>query len=212
MPGVEDYALAHTSPDPEALLDLADETRARCERPHMMIGPVEARFLQFLLLALRPRWVLEVGTFTGYSALSMAGVLEPGAHITTCEVDPHHAEIAAKHIAASPHADKITLRTGPALDSISELDGPFDFVLLDADQSHFPDYLNAVEPLLAPDGLIALDNVLWSGAVLDPADTEPATEGIRAAARRVRERDDLDSVLLSVRDGILLVRRAGARG
>jgi caffeoyl-CoA O-methyltransferase len=207
--GVEEYAAAHTTPDPAHLLDLAAETRRRCERPHMMIGPVEARFFQFLLLGLQPDAVLEIGTFTGYSSLSMAEVLPPGAHITTCELSEEHASIARRHIAASPYADRITVRVGPALDTIATLSGPFDFILLDADQAHFPEYLDVLLPLLSEDGVIAADNVLWSGAVLDDTDTEASTDGLRRFNKTVAGRADLTSVLLSVRDGIMLIRRAG---
>ncbi|MEV7230540.1 O-methyltransferase [Polymorphospora sp. NPDC051019] len=210
IPGVEEYAAAHTTADPDHLLDLAAETRARCERPHMMIGPVEARFLQFFLLTLQPKRVLEVGTFTGYSSLSMIEVLPPDAEITTCEISQEHADIARKHIAAAGYGDRISVRVGPALETVSTLTGPYDFVLLDADQRHFPEYLDLVLPLLSEDGVVVADNVLWSGAVLDPEDNEPATEGIRRFNDTVVARPDLVCVLASVRDGMMFIRRKKA--
>lgn len=207
-PGIEEYAVAHTSPDPEDLLELAAETRARCERPHMMVGPVEARFLQFLLTAMQPSAVLEIGTFTGYSALTMAKVLPPHGRIITCELSEHHAEIAKKYIAASPYADRITVRVGPAMETIATLTGPFDFILLDADQAHFPEYLDLLVPLLSEKGFLAVDNTLWSGAVLDESDVLESTNGIRRFNDAVAERTDLQFVLLTIRDGLTLIRRA----
>ncbi|MET9342185.1 O-methyltransferase [Nonomuraea sp. NPDC003804] len=208
LPGIEEYALAHTTPDPPSLLALAAETQARCERPHMMVGPVEARFLQFLVWTLRPRAVLEIGTFTGYSALSMAGELPLDGHIVTCELSQEHADIARKHIATAGHDDRITVVVGPAMETIRTLPGPFDLILLDADQAHFPEYLDELVPKLTDRGVLAVDNTLWSGAVLDPSDTLDSTEGIRRFNDLVAARTDLISVLLSVRDGLTLIRRA----
>ncbi|MES9511426.1 O-methyltransferase [Streptomyces sp. NPDC000609] len=206
-PGVEEYILEHTTPDTEELLELAEETIHRSDRPHMMVGPVEARFLQFLLFAHQPKRVLEIGTFTGYSALSMAKVLPGDARITTCELDEEYAAIARKHIAAGPYHDRIDVRTGPALDTLELLDGPYDFILLDADQPHFPDYLDPLVALLSERGILAADNTLWSGSVLDPADDRPGAAGMRRFNDLVTARTDLESVLLSVRDGLRLIRR-----
>ncbi|MFV2088831.1 O-methyltransferase [Micromonospora sp. LOL_021] len=207
IPGVEEYAASHTTADPEHLLDVATETHRLSDRPQMMIGPVEARFFQFYLTALRARSVLEIGTFTGYSALSMAAVMPADGHITTCELSPEHAEIALQHIKKSQYADRITVHVGPALTTLAKLTGPFDFILLDADQEHFPDYLGRMLELLAPGGVIAADNVLWSGGVIDESDCRPSTIGIRRFNDLVASRSDLTSVLLSIRDGIMLIRR-----
>ncbi|RSM77793.1 methyltransferase [Kibdelosporangium aridum] len=207
LPGVEEYADACTTPDSEDLLDLARLTTAEVDRPHMMVGPVEARFLQFLLTALRPARILEIGTYTGYSALSMAQVLPADAHITTCELNEDFAAIAAKHFAASPHADKITLEVGPALDTIARLSGKFDFILLDADQPHFDHYLEPLTALLSDNGILAADNTLWSGSVLDESDHRPGADGIRRFNRAVAAHPGLVSVLLTVRDGLMLIRR-----
>ncbi|MEH1017233.1 class I SAM-dependent methyltransferase [Micromonospora sp. CPCC 206060] len=211
LPGVEEYAAAHTTSDPEHLVEVAAETRRLCELPQMMIGPVQARFLQFYLLALQPRAVLEIGTFTGYSSLSMAEVLPQGGHITTCELSEENAAIAQRHIDASPYADRITVRVGPALKTIESLPGPFDFVMLDADQANFSEYLDPLLERLSPNGVIAVDNVLWNGAVIDNCDGDPATDGIHRFNKMVAARPDLVCVLLTIRDGILLIRRAEGR-
>ncbi|AUG76145.1 Caffeoyl-CoA O-methyltransferase [Kitasatospora sp. MMS16-BH015] len=173
----------------------------------MMIGPVEARFLQFLLFAHQPKRVLEIGTFTGYSALSMAEVLPPDAHIVTCELDEEYAQIARRFIGASQWRDRIEVRTGPALATIRDLSGTYDFILLDADQPHFPDYLDPLVDLLSERGILAADNTLWSGSVLDETDDRAGAEGIRRFNDLVTAREDLTSVLLSVRDGLRLIRK-----
>jgi caffeoyl-CoA O-methyltransferase len=110
----------------------------------MMVGPVEARFLQVLFHGLRPHRVVEIGTFTGYSALSMAAALPPGGRIITCEIDPRHARAARDNIAASAYAHLIELEVGPALDTVRRLHGPFDFVFIDADKANYQNYLEAV--------------------------------------------------------------------
>jgi caffeoyl-CoA O-methyltransferase len=206
LPGVEDYADAHTTPDSADLLEIARYTTDEVDRPHMMVGPVEARFLQFLLIALRPARVLEIGTYTGYSALSMAQVLPAESHITTCELNEDFAAVAAKHFAASPYADRITLEVGPALDTIARQSGRFDFILLDADQPHFDQYLRPLTQLLSDNGILAADNTLWSGSVLDEDDHRAGADGIRRFNSAVAADPDLVSVLLTVRDGLMLVR------
>jgi len=206
-PEIERYAEEHTTPEPAHLVALAEETRTATQLPQMMVGRVEGRLLKFLVGALGARRVLEIGTFTGYSALSMAEALPPDGRIVTCEIDEHHASIARRHIAASPYADRIEVRLGPAIDTIATLDGPFDFVFIDADKTSYAAYYEAVLPLLSDDGLIAVDNVLWMGQVLDDTDQSPDTRAIVDFNRRVAGDDRVECVLLTVRDGVLLVRR-----
>jgi caffeoyl-CoA O-methyltransferase len=210
VPGIEEYARWHSSPDPELLLDVVDATRDHFEAYEMMIGPLGARFLQMLLYALRPQNVLEIGTFTGYSAISMAAALPPGGHIVTCEIDPRHAAIARRHIDASPYADRITIELGPALQTIARLEGPFDFVFLDADKVSYLHYLEAVLPKLGEHALIAADNTLWNGDVLDRPPGDADTDAIRWFNETVGRDPRLVCVLLTVRDGITLIRPAGA--
>ncbi len=139
----------------------------------MMVGTLEGRFLAALVAMARPQLVLEIGTFTGYSALSMAESLPPGGRIITCDISEKHVAMARRNIAASPYADVIEIRSGPALESIATLDGPFDIVFIDADKASYSAYYEATLAKLAPEGVILVDNVLWSGRVLDPAITEP---------------------------------------
>jgi predicted O-methyltransferase YrrM len=205
-PEIEHYAQQHSSPEPAHLVKLAEETQATTAAPQMMTGHLEGRLLKTLVAATGARRVLEIGTFTGYSALSMAEGLREGGTIVTCEIDAHHAEIAQRHIAASPYADSIEIRLGAALDTIATLDAPIDFVFIDADKVNYANYYEAVLPLLSPDGLIAVDNVLWSGNVLRPSD-DPNTRAIIEFNEQVRNDPRVECVMLTVRDGITLIRR-----
>ena len=208
-PEMEAYAEAHTTPPPEYLRALADETRAKLSAPQMLTGAVEGRFLELLVFAAAPRRVLEIGTYSGYSALSMAAGLPPGGTIVTCELDEERAAFARRHIDASPHADRIEIRVGPALDTIASLDGPFDLVFIDADKPNYANYLEAVLPKLGERGVIAMDNTLWSGRVADPgSDPDESTRALVELNDRIVVDPRLVAVQLTVRDGVTLVRRA----
>src|SRR5262249_44019833 len=161
-------------------------------------GPIAGRLLELLIWFGRPNRVLEIGTFSGHSALAMAGALPDGGHIDTCELDAKHAEVAQRYFDRSPFGDRITLHLGPALETIDRLEGDFDFVFIDADKEGYVDYYEAVLPRLTHHGLIAVDNTLWSGRVLDgDGPISRFNEHVRSDPRAVR-------VILSVRDGITL--------
>ena len=205
---VDAYAAAHSTAEPRLLEKVANETRTSIGDA-MLVGPVEGRLLEFLVHLSGARRILEIGTFTGYSALSMAAALPPDGSIVTCEIDPQTAAIARRHFEASPWADQIRVKVGPALDTLAALEGPFDLVFVDADKENYRRYYEAVLPLLAERGLIAVDNVLWNGRVLDPSDDSPATRSIVEFNDFVRADPRVVCVMLTVRDGITLVRRAG---
>ena len=152
---------------------LAEETRATLELPAMLTGPIEGRFLELLVFARGARRVLELGTYSGYSSISMAAALPAGGRIDTCEVDERHAAVARRYIAEAGYADRITVHLGPALETIGRLEGEFDFVFIDADKENYVNYYEAVLPRLSERGLIAADNTLWSGRVVDEAETTP---------------------------------------
>jgi caffeoyl-CoA O-methyltransferase len=207
-PNIEAYADEHSTPPPPHLTALAEDTRANLDSPGMMVGNLEGRFLEMLVFASGARRILEIGTFSGYSALSMAAGLVEGGSIVTCDISEKHAEVARRHIAASPHAARIEVKVGPALSTIETLDGPFDLVFIDADKESYVDYYEAVVPKLAERGLLVADNTLWSGRVLDPTDTSAATEAIRRFNDHVAADPRTICVQLTVRDGVTLVRRA----
>jgi len=204
---IEGYAEAHTTPPTELLAELAEETKATLDSPQMLTGPIEGRFLELLVHALAPKRVLELGTYSGYSSISMAAGLPEGGHIDTCEFDETHAEVARRYVGRSPYADRITVHVGPALETIKQLEGDFDFVFVDADKENYLNYYEALLPRLAEGGLMALDNTLWSGRVLDDSDDSEGTHAIKAINDRIASDERVTSVMLTVRDGVTLVRR-----
>ena len=211
---VEAYAAAHTTAPPEHLRALADETRATLESPQMLTGEVEGRLLEMLVFLARPRLVLEIGTYSGYTALSMARALPEGGRIVTCELDPERADFAERHIAAADMSDRIEVRRGPAIETVRTLDGPFDLVFVDADKEGYLDYYEATLPKLSPRGLIVVDNVLWSGRVAAPEaeDDSEATRALRAFNDRVDADERVVNVMLTVRDGVTVIRRSSEEG
>jgi caffeoyl-CoA O-methyltransferase len=205
---IDGYAAAHTTPPPELLQELAEETRGTLRAPQMLTGTIEGRFLELLVHGLQAKRVLELGTYSGYSSLSMAAGLPEGGHIDTCEFDETHAEVARRYIAQSPYADRITVHLGPALETIPQLEGEFDFVFIDADKENYLNYYEALLPRLAEHGLMAIDNTLWSGRVLDEEDDSDATKAIREINDRIAGDERVVAAQLTVRDGVTLVRRA----
>jgi caffeoyl-CoA O-methyltransferase len=207
-PEIDSYCEEHTTPPPEFLERLARETREQLDFPQMLTGRVEGRFLEMLVWAASAKRVLEIGTYSGYSALSMAAALPDDGRIVSCEIYDKHAEFAKRHIDASPYADRIEVRLGPALETIEQLDGPFDLVFVDADKTGYAGYVEAVLPKLAPRGLIVIDNTLWSGRVVDPDPDDENSTALAELNDRLASDDRLVTVQLPVRDGVTLVRRA----
>jgi len=202
-PRADEYAERHTTPSGELSERLAAETREKTELPQMMVGEVEGRFLEFLVRATGARRVLELGTFTGYSSLSMARGLPEGGRIVSCDVNEETNAIARRYAEEAGVADRIEYRLGPALDTIAELDGPFDLVFIDADKENYRNYYEAVLPKVAPNGLILADNALRDGRVLEEDSGEP----MQAFNDYVLNDERVECVLLTVRDGILLVMK-----
>jgi caffeoyl-CoA O-methyltransferase len=201
------YAEQHTTPPTELLARLAEETHATLECPQMLTGPVEGRFLELLVWATGARRVLEIGTYSGYSALSMAAGLPPDGTIDSCEIDPRNAEVASRYIADSPYADRITIHMGSAQETVERLPGPWDLVFIDADKIGYRGYYEAVLPKLAERGLIAADNTLQGGRVVDDPDAGESTRAIVDFNEHIRNDPRVVAVLLTVRDGVTLIRR-----
>lgn len=204
-PELERYAELHTSAVDPLFRALRDETYARMEAPHMQVGPVEGSLLRLLVELSGARRVLEVGTFTGYSALMMACGLPEDGQLITCDIDPEAASVARRFFDQSRHGRKIEIRLGPALDTLASLAGPFDLAFLDADKERYPEYLEAILPLLRKGGLLAADNTLWSGRVLSPRDEED--RAIHTFNERCARDERIEAVLLTVRDGLTLARK-----
>ncbi|HWO02057.1 MAG TPA: class I SAM-dependent methyltransferase [Blastocatellia bacterium] len=199
---VEQFAHDHTEPESELFVRLREETYRDMNCPQMQVGRIEGRFLKMLVRLTGAKRILEIGMFTGYSALMMAEGLPEDGSIITCDVDPKAQAIASRYFAESPNGHKIEIRMGPALETIKTLTGPLDMVFIDADKGNYSNYYQAVFPLVRPGGLIVADNVLWSGRVLAPE--SPDDHAIVAFDKLVQSDPRVENVCLTVRDGMML--------
>jgi predicted O-methyltransferase YrrM len=203
---VERYALEHATPDAEFFRRLEDETGAISDWPQMMVGPLEGQFLGWLVWLSSAQRILEIGTFTGYSSISMALNLPEGGRITSLDVNEETTEVARRYAKEAGVDGRIDHRVGPALEALETLDGPFDLVFIDADKENYVNYYEAVLPKLAERGFIVADNVLWSGRVVEEGGDE-STQAIKAFNEHVSSDERVESLMLTVRDGMTLIRR-----
>lgn len=199
---VERYAEEHTTAAPELFERLAAETRETQSAPEMMVGPVEGEFLRFMVLLKQPLLVLEIGTFTGWSSIAMASALPPRGKVIACDVNPDTTAIARRYAEEAGVAERIQYMLGPALDTLAKLEGPFDLVFVDADKAGYVDYYEAVLPKLAEDGVILADNTLFA------VGEGGSAEAIRRFNEHVRDDPRVEQVLLTIREGVTLIRRA----
>ena len=202
---VERFAHDHTEPESDLFRRLQDETYATMQMPNMQVGRIAGQTLRLLVQLTGARRVLEIGMFTGYSALMMAEGLPDDGRLVTCDVNPKAEEVARRYFAESPHGRKIEIRMGPALKTIETLTGPLDLVFIDADKGNYVNYYEACLPLLRPGGLIIADNVLWSGKVVQPDDDD--ARAIAAFDHHVQQDPRVENVCLTVRDGMMLIRK-----
>lgn len=203
-----DYIHDHTTPASELFDQLRAETFDALEDPQMQVGRVEGAFLKLMVQVSGARRILELGTFSGYSALSMASGLPEDGALITCDMDPVVTAVARRYFDQSPWGNQIEIRLGPALDTVIGLaaaGAEFDLVFIDADKENYPNYWDAILPMVRTGGVILADNTLWSGAVLDPQ-TDSA-RGMVAFNRKVVDDPRVDNVLLSVRDGVMFARK-----
>jgi caffeoyl-CoA O-methyltransferase len=199
---VENYAERYTSASAELFDRLGAETRETQQSPQMMVGHLEGAFLGFLVSMTGAKRIVEVGTFTGWSSIAMAGALPPGGSIVTCDVNEETNAIARRYAEEAGVADRIEYRLGPGVETLATLEGPFDLAFIDADKSGYVDYYEAILPKLAPDGLIAADNTLFG--------LDGEGENASAIARfndHVLQDERVDTVLLPFREGLTLIRR-----
>jgi len=202
---IEQYAAAHADPASPLLDELRIETHAKMKYPQMQVGRVEGALLRMIVRMTGAKRVLEIGMFTGYSALCMAEGLPEGGTLVTCDIDPVAEAIAKSFFSRSPHGKKIDVRIGPALQTIAKLAPPLDLVFIDADKGNYSAYYDAVFPLVRTGGLIIADNTLWGGKVIDPQ-TDDA-RAIVAYNAKVAADPRVARVLLTVRDGMLLAQK-----
>jgi caffeoyl-CoA O-methyltransferase len=199
---LEAYAAAHSTQESALFQKLVKETYQKTELPQMQVGHLEGAFLRMLVRLVRPKLILEIGTFTGYSALAMAEGLPPNGKIITCDINPQSTQIAKRHWSKTPHGKKISLKLGPALETIESIRNSIDMVFIDADKENYIRYWNACLPKLRAGGLIVADNVLWSGRVLNPkSDSDRAIVNFN---KRVARDKRVEVVMLTIRDGITL--------
>ncbi len=199
---IEAYAERHTRPLSDLHARVWKETHAKTKSPRMMVGPLEGAFLKMLVRITGAKRVLEIGMFTGYSALAWAEALPEDGRLVTCDMNPETTALARGYFAASPHGHKIEVRLGPALETVQSLKGPFDICFIDADKTGYDAYYDACIGLARPGGLIALDNMMQGGKVLDP--TDDRVRAIDALNDRINRDERVENVLLPVRDGIML--------
>lgn len=210
---IEDYCIAKSNLPSEDCNRVEEYTRANVHGAQMLIGKMEASFMGFLLRSIEARRVLELGTFTGYSALAMAENLPENGEVITVDVNRETVALALDFWKQSKHGHKIKSLLGSGLEIIPTLSGQFDFVFIDADKKNYIEYLKLTVPMLSPKGIIVLDNTLWSGRVVPDSENEghklidANTEFIRLVNDYISSNPELYGTLLPVRDGMFLVRR-----
>ena len=203
---IEEYAAAYSATESDTCRMIREETYRTQDCPQMVVGPLEGAFLKVTALAVGAKRVLEVGTFTGYSALTMAEAMPEDGKLLTCEIDADSAVFARRYWDKSPHGKKIEVRVGPALDTLAKLTGPYDLIFIDADKANYVNYYRRVLDLISPNGVILIDNVLWSGRVLKTPAPDPSTAAIQELNRVVAADPRVTAVLLTLRDGVFVIK------
>lgn len=206
LPEIEAYATAHSWVESDLCRALREETVRTMEFSQMVVGPLEGALLKMMVRLVGAARVLEIGMFTGYSALCFAEALPAAGRIITCEIDEKPAALARKYFSRSQHGGKIEVRMGPALETLRDLTGPFDLIFIDADKVNYVKYYRRALELVSASGVILIDNVLWSGDVLKQPPPDQSTAVIQELNRMVSTDPSVDAVLVTVRDGVLVVK------
>lgn len=208
--GLLSYALSFSSPEPELLKELHRDTHLKMLHPRMASGHLQGRLLSMISKMIRPTNILEIGTFTGYSAICLTEGLMPGGHLHTIEVNPELEDYITKWISKAGLRDVVTLHIADAGEIIEELSSKisFDMVFLDADKTEYPRYYQMLRKSLKPGAFIIADNVLWDGKVTDESimTTDPETAGIHAFNKMVLDDPGVGNIIIPVRDGLSLIR------
>jgi len=199
--GLDAYAAMHTGPVPDLYERLRVETLRDAEIPQMQVGTLVGRFLMLVSRLIGARRAVEIGTFTGYSSLCIAEGMVEGGELTTCDINEETTAMAQRYWAEAPWGSRISLRLGPALESLKTISGPLDLAFIDADKVNYTNYWDAILPKMRQGGVIIVDNVLWSGTVLNP--NEESAAAIDALNKHVVADPRVDHALLTVRDGLM---------
>jgi caffeoyl-CoA O-methyltransferase len=203
---IEDYAATHSVAESEVCRTIREETYRTQDCPQMVVGQLEGAFLKVMALAVGAKRVLEIGTFTGYSALTMAEALPVDGTVLTCEIDPDSAAFARRFWDKSPHGKKIEVRVGPALETLGRLTGKYDLIFIDADKANYVNYYRRALDLISPTGVILIDNVLWSGRVVQARPRDESTIAIQELNRVVSSDPRVTAALLTLRDGVFVIK------
>jgi caffeoyl-CoA O-methyltransferase len=208
-PEIHEYLMAHGPVLDDVQRSLIEATNALGPISGMQIAPEQGAFMTLLTRLVDARFAVEVGTFTGYSSICVARGLAPGGRLLCLDVSEEWTAIAREHWATAGLEDRIELRLGPAADTLRDLpaDPPIDIAFIDADKGGYRTYYDAIVERLRPGGLVLLDNVLWGGAVVDPANAEAETTAIRAVNDHVAADDRVEAVMLPISDGLTIARR-----
>ena len=207
-PGIEKYALNHTSIEMPVLAKLSRATHLRTHVPQMLSGNLQGAFLQMISKMISPKRILEIGTFTGYSAICLAQGLQPKGKLITLDCNPEMEDFALPYFDEAGLKDKIEMIVGDATEIIETLEGPFDLVFIDADKENYLEYFKLVFPKVVSGGYILADNTLWYGTVLNPnAENDRETAGIVRFNNFIQQFDGVENILLPLRDGITIARK-----
>mgnify|MGYP001481210236 FL=1 len=203
---LETYVAEHSEQEPELLQELARETHLKILQPRMLSGAYQGRLLALLSKLIAPKHILEIGTYTGYSALCLAEGLQADGQIDTIDINEELTDMQRKYFDVSGYGKHIVQHLGNAAEIIPTIEGTFDFVFIDADKEQYPRYFDLIVDRVRSGGLIIADNVLWSGKVLEPA-TDEATESLQSFNKKVAKDSRVETVILAVRDGLTLLRK-----
>lgn len=205
---LDDYVVAHSEEEPELLQQLTRETYQKILQPIMLSGPYQGRVLSMLSKLVRPKTILELGTFTGYATLCLAEGLDKSGQIHTIDINEELHDFQRKYFDKSDYGDQIIQHTGSALDIIPELDTTFDLVFIDADKPNYVNYFHLIIEKLNPGGIILSDNVLWHGKVIQPLDEkDTSTKAVLEFNTLLKEDHRIETVLLPIRDGLTISRK-----
>lgn len=206
---IEEYILSHSDPEPDLLKELRRDAHLHLLRPRMIAGHLQGRLLKMFVRMICPKHILEIGTYTGYSAICLAEGLSERGHLYTIEIDDEMEDFIRKYLDQSEQKEKISLHIGDALDIIPTFkDNFFDLVFIDADKRKYWEYFEAVFPKVRPGGFIFVDNTLWNGKVLaETQNNDPQTKGILEFNDKLANDNRVEKVILPIRDGLTLVRK-----
>lgn len=206
---LEKYLEDFSSPEDPVLEDLYRQTHIRFINPNMISGHLQGKFLEFISFMIKPENILEIGTFTGYSAICLSKGLRPGGKLITIELNDELTTFAHSYFHRAGVESKITQLTGKAQEIIPELDIMFDLVFLDADKREYVEYFNLIIDKVNPGGFILADNVLWGGKVVEDETNDPQTRGVIDFNTMIRNETKIEDVIIPIRDGLMLIRKKG---